>query len=63
MTEMAAYRLELFRLGFLGRAEAHPLRRVQALLRAQACDREALEIWRQSVPQSVEVLDKPLRPW
>ncbi len=48
-----SYRLELWRLGFLGRGVVSPYRLIQALLRARASDADALERWR----QSVEVLD------
>lgn len=43
---MSGYCLSLFRYGFTGTAgEAHPLRRVQALIRHRAHEAEAIERW------------------
>ena len=57
--QATSYRVELYRLGFIGRGETSPYRLIQALLRARASDADALERWR----RSVEVLDKSFRPW
>lgn len=37
------YRLECWKHGFLGKTEAHPLRQIQALIRARAADAAAIE--------------------
>lgn len=40
-----SYRLELFRHGFIGSVEPHPLRRIQALIRHRAAEAEAIDRW------------------
>ncbi len=42
---MNNYQLECFRHGFTGKTEPHPLRRVQALIRAHSADAEAIARW------------------
>jgi hypothetical protein len=42
---MTSYRLECWRLGLLGQTEAHPLRRIQALIRHRAADADAIARW------------------
>ncbi len=37
------YRAQCFRHGFIGTAEAHPLRRIQALIRQRGWEAEAIE--------------------
>ena len=37
------YRLLCFQYGFIGKTEAHPLRRVQALIRRRGEEAEAIE--------------------
>jgi hypothetical protein len=43
-----SYRLACFRRGFIGR-DPHPLRRVQAMIRARAADRRFLEELREAL--------------
>jgi hypothetical protein len=38
-----SYRLELFRCGFTGKAEPHPLRKIQALICHRGSEAEAAE--------------------
>jgi hypothetical protein len=40
---MPGYALACWHAGLIGKAEAHPLRRIQALLRFRAADPEAIE--------------------
>ena len=49
MFEMTSYRLELWRLGFLAPNHVvHPLRSLQALLRARGADPQVIAAWRAS---------------
>ena len=42
---MESYRLQHWRLGFIGIIEVDPRRRVQALIRARGAEAEAIERW------------------
>jgi hypothetical protein len=45
MSEETNYRLACWRHGFIGRTEVHPLRQVQALIRARGAEANAVERW------------------
>ncbi len=60
---MTSYRLELWRLGFLAPNHAvHPLRSLQALLRARGADPQVIAQWR-GAAAVVVALAQPEASW
>lgn len=42
---MSGYRIACWQHGLIGKAEVHPLRRIQAMLRFRAAEADAIERW------------------